>query len=78
MIPLDKQAHAWAGLGIFGLAVAAMPPAYALLLVVAAAIGKELFDRRTHPADWIDAAATIAGGVSAFFWTLGLGMLNGS
>ena len=76
-IPLDKQAHAWAGLGIFGLAVAALPPLYALLVVYAAAVGKELLDSRTHPADWMDAVYTIAGGMAAFFWAIGIGVLNG-
>jgi hypothetical protein len=72
MIPLDKQAHAWAGCAIFGLAVAVLPPLYALLLVAGAAIGKELWDRRTHPADWLDAAATIAGGLVAAAWNYGV------
>ena len=53
-----------------GMALAA--PLYALLLVAGAAIGKELWDRRTHPADWLDAAATIAGGLVAAAWNYGV------
>jgi len=75
-IPLDKQAHAWAGCGIFGLAVAILPPLLALSLVAVAAVGKELWDSRTHPADWMDAAYTLAGGAFALLWTLGAGMVN--
>lgn len=77
-LTLDKQSHAWAGVAIFGLAVAILPPLPALLVVAAAAVGKELWDSRTHPADWMDTASTIAGGMAAFFWTFGMGMLNGS
>lgn len=70
MIPLDKQAHAWAGCAIFGLAVAVMHPVVALLLVAGAAVGKELWDRRTHPADWYDTLYTVGGGCVALLWTM--------
>ena len=68
MLQLDKQAHAWAGMAIYGLSVVVLPPLYSLLPVLAAGIGKELWDRRTHPADWLDAGATVAGGLIAFAW----------
>jgi len=77
MIELDKQAHAWAGCAIFGLAVVVLPALAALAVVAAAAIGKELFDSRTHPADWVDAAYTIGGGLIAFVWAAGVGLIFG-
>lgn len=75
-IQLDKQAHFWAGLGIFGLAVVLASPLLSLGVVALAAVGKELWDSRTHPADWIDAAYTLAGGALALLWTLGVWMLR--
>lgn len=71
-IPLDKQAHFWAGMAIYGLTVAVFPMFYAMLPVLLAAIGKELWDKRTHAPDWMDAAATAAGGVVAMAWYYGM------
>ena len=73
MIPLDKQAHLWAGMAIYGLAVAVLPTIYAMAPVLLAAVGKELWDSRTHKPDWMDAIYTMAGGMSAFLWVLGVG-----
>lgn len=70
MITLDKQAHLWAGLAIYGVAVVILNPFLALLPVVVAAIGKEMWDKKTHPADWYDALYTTAGGVAGLLFTL--------
>lgn len=68
LLALDKQAHFWAGMAIYGLSVAVLYPLYAIDPVVVAAIGKELWDSRTHYADWRDAVATVAGGLVAYGW----------
>lgn len=67
---LDKQAHFWAGMAIYGMDVAVLSPLYAMAPVLLAAIGKELWDKRTHPADWLDSVATVAGGLAACGWGL--------
>jgi len=67
---LDKQAHFWAGMAIYGMAAAVLPAWWALLPVVVAAVGKELWDKRTHPADWYDALYTVGGGCVALLWTI--------
>lgn len=67
---LDKQAHFWAGMAIYGLAAAVLPPISAIFPVVVAAIGKELWDSRTHPSDWYDALYTVVGGATALLWNL--------
>ena len=63
MIPLDKQAHFWAGLAIM-LGVSLFGGwVLGLSLAIIAAIGKEIYDMtgRGTP-DYMDAVATIAGG----------------
>lgn len=69
MIPLDKQAHLWAGMAIYGLSIAILSPLYSLIPVVAIGIGKELWDSRAHSADWYDALYIIGGGTLALLWT---------
>jgi len=68
MLPLDKQAHILAGMAVYGLVVAVLPPLYAMAPVLLAAVGKEVWDSRTHKPDWMDAVATVAGGVVALAW----------
>lgn len=68
MVTLDKQAHFWAGLAIYGLSVVVLNPLLSLLPVVIAAVGKELWDSKTHPADWYDALYTTGGGVLGLLW----------
>ena len=70
MMPLAKQAHFWAGMAIYGLAVVVLSPLYSLLPVVVAGVGKELWDKRTHPADWYDTLYTVGGGCVALLWTM--------
>lgn len=64
-MPLDKQAHFWAGLAIM-LAVSLFGGwVLGLSLAIIAAIGKEIYDMtgRGTP-DYMDAVATIAGGLA--------------
>lgn len=68
MPSIDKQAHTLAGASI----AAALQPfgvILALLAVVVAAVGKEVWDAQGHgtPDKW-DAIATIAGGVLMIGW----------
>ena len=70
MLPLDKIAHTLAGAAI----AAAMLPwgvIPALLAVVVAAAGKELWDAQGNGTpDRIDALATVAGGAAMLGWLL--------
>lgn len=65
MIPLDKQAHFWAGLAIM-LAVSLFGGwVLGFSLAIIAAIGKEIYDMTGRgTVDYWDAVATIAGGVA--------------
>ena len=65
---LDKITHALAGAAI---AAALLPLGVipALLAVIVAAVGKELWDAQGHGTpDHIDALATVAGGVLMASW----------
>lgn len=68
MLPLDKITHTLAGAAI----AAAMLPwgvIPALLAVVVAAVGKELWDAQGHGTpDRIDALVTVIGGVLMASW----------
>lgn len=67
-LPLDKQAHTLAGAAI---AAALLPFGVipALLAVIVAAVGKELWDAQGHGTyDRIDALVTVAGGVAMLVW----------
>ena len=63
-MPLDKQAHAWAGLAIM-LAVSLFAGwVVGLAVAVVAGIAKEVYDALGFgQSDFMDAVATIAGGV---------------
>ncbi len=66
MIPLDKQAHFFAGGFVFGATVPHVGWLLAMAIVAAAAFGKEIYDhlnRDRHTPDLVDALATIAGGI---------------
>lgn len=70
MLPLDKITHALAGAAI---AAALLPWGVipALLAVVVAAVGKELWDAQGHGTpDRIDALVTVAGGEAMLGWLL--------
>ena len=67
-IPIDKIAHTLAGAAI---AAALLPWGVipALLAVIVAAVGKELWDAKGHGTpDRIDALATVIGGVLMASW----------
>lgn len=67
MLPHDKALHVIAGFCIFTVAHFISIPV-AIYSVVAAAVGKELFDlchKDRHTPDVLDAVATIAGGLIA-------------
>ena len=62
MIPRDKVLHLGAGF-IAGL-TALVLGWYGLIVVIAAGIGKEVYDERKYGGfDWLDAGATFAGGI---------------
>lgn len=68
--PLDKVTHTLAGAAI---AAALLPWGVisALLAVIVAAVGKELWDAQGHGMpDHIDALATVAGGAAMLVWLL--------
>jgi len=70
MMQLDKITHTIAGAAI---AAALMPWGVipALLAVLVAAVGKELWDAHGHGTpDRIDALATVAGGAAMLGWLL--------
>lgn len=70
MPPLDKQTHTLAGAAI---AAALLPFGVipALLAVIAAAVGKELWDAQGHGTpDHIDALVTVLGGAAMLGWLL--------
>ena len=69
-MPIDKIAHTLAGAAI---AAALLPLGVipALLAVIAAAVGKELWDAQGHGTpDHIDALVTVAGGAAMLGWLL--------
>jgi hypothetical protein len=70
---IDKQAHFW-----WGWAIAATfqsMPLVAAALVAAAAIGKELWDKRGHGTpELADCLATLAGGVAALAFVAIIGV----
>ena len=64
-IPVDKQLH-FAGGVIIALALCSFSYEIAMAVVVIAGVGKELMDMRdpeNHTAEFMDAAATILGGI---------------
>ena len=63
-LPLDKQAHFWAGAAIAASVTLYTNPFIGLLACIAAGVGKELRDAtgRGTPDVW-DAVATVAGSV---------------
>ena len=68
MIAIDKTAHTLAGAAIAAamLPLGAFP---ALLAVIVAAVGKELWDAQGHGTpDRIDALVTVAGGALMIGW----------
>lgn len=70
MPPIDKTAHTLAGAAI---AAALLPwgAITALLAVVVAAVGKEVWDAQGHGTpDRIDALVTVAGGAAMLGWLL--------
>lgn len=70
MIALDKIIHTLAGAAI---AAALMPWGVipAMLAVIVAAVGKEVWDAQGHGTpDRIDALATVAGGCAMLGWLL--------
>ena len=70
MLQLDKTTHTLAGAAI---AAALLPWGVipALLAVIVAAVGKELWDAQGHGTpDHIDALATVAGGCAMLGWLL--------
>ena len=70
MMQLDKITHALAGAAI---AAALLPLGVtpALLAIVIAAVGKELWDAQGHGTpDVYDAMATVAGGAAMLGWLL--------
>lgn len=70
MPSIDKQAHTLAGAAI---AAALLPFGIipALLAVLVAAVGKELWDAQGHGTpDHLDALATVAGGCAMLGWLL--------
>lgn len=70
MLAVDKIAHTLAGAAI---AAALLPFGIipALLAVLVAAVGKELWDAQGHGTpDYIDALATVAGGCAMLGWLL--------
>lgn len=67
---IDKQAHFWAGLALYGICITIMSPISAIVPVAIASIGKEFYDKRTHTPDWKDSAATMLGGLAGLSWNL--------
>lgn len=65
MIPIDKQAHFWAGAAIAGLLAAyGIHPFWAFLIAVAAGWAKEFIDKRGHGTpDKMDFIATALGAI---------------
>ena len=63
--PLDKQAHLMGGFIVHTVFMYLVSPVSALVPVVIAAVGKEYYDSKTHPADWKDAVATVLGGLAS-------------
>lgn len=71
-IPTDKVAHCLGGVILFAIGQLF---SYGLLLAIAGAIGKEVYDyfnKSTHTPDLWDAVATIAGGLLGYLIYLGL------
>lgn len=73
-IPIDKAFHFLAGWAIA--ATFQSMPLLAAALVAAAAIGKELWDKRGHGTpELADCLATLAGGVAAMAFVALLGLV---
>lgn len=67
-IPIDKIAHTLAG-AVIAAALLPLGVIPALLAVVVAAVGKEVWDAQGHGTpDHIDALATVIGGVLMASW----------
>jgi len=70
-IPADKANHTIYGLGLFILMAWLRDPVFALLLVIAVGIVKEVYDKVTEtgtPDVW-DAVATACGGLAGYLCT---------
>lgn len=67
MIPIDKQAHFWAGAAIAGLLAAyGIHPFWAFLIAVAAGWAKEFIDKhRNGTPDKVDFLVTALGAILA-------------
>lgn len=64
--PLDKQAHMMGGFIIHSVFLYLVSPISALVPVAIAAIGKEFYDKKKGSTpDWVDAVATITGGLAS-------------
>ena len=63
--PLDKQAHLMGGFIVHTVFMYLVSPVSALVPVVIAAVGKEFYDKKTHAPDWVDAVATVLGGLAS-------------
>ena len=73
MVPVDKAFHFLAGWAIA--ATFQSMPLLAAALVAAAAIGKELWDKRGHGTpELADCLATLAGGVAALAFVAIIGV----
>jgi hypothetical protein len=73
-IPIDKAFHFLAGWAIA--ATFQSMPLIAAALVAAAAIGKEVWDKRGHGTpELADCLATLAGGVAAMVFVILLGLV---
>ncbi len=63
-LPLDKKAHMWAGLAVYLAVHLFFGPTWAIVAVVVAAIGKEIYDHFFGgTVDEYDIVATLTGGV---------------
>lgn len=72
VLPLDKSWHFISGTVLFAIGNIHSYRA-GLILVVAMAVSKEIYDwfnKDTHTPDWKDAIATISGGVLGFLCTV--------
>ena len=74
MLPIDKAFHFLAGWAIA--TTFQSMPLIAAALVVAAAVGKEIWDKRGHGTpELADCLATLAGGVAAMAFVAVLGLV---
>ena len=72
-LPLDKSWHVIVGFTIFAIATHIIGPKYALGLVLAVGILKEVYDsfhRDVHTPELLDATATFVGGLVGYSITM--------